>query len=72
VEYFNYLGGMITDGAKCTRKFKCTVAMPKGAFNEDTLFTSKMDLNFRKKLVKCYMWSILRKVDQKYLDTFEV
>jgi hypothetical protein len=40
-----------------------------------------LDLNLRKKLVKCYIWSIalygaetwtLRKVDQKYLETFEM
>jgi hypothetical protein len=43
--------------------------------------TSKLDLNLRKKLVKCYIWSIplygaenwmLRKVDQKYLGSFEM
>jgi hypothetical protein len=52
--------------------------MAKAAFNKKkkTLFTSKLDLNLRKKLVKCYIWSIvlygaetwrLWKVDQKYL-----
>jgi len=30
--------------------------MAKAAFNEKkTLFTSKLDLNLRKKLVKCYI-----------------
>jgi hypothetical protein len=57
-----------------TRKIKFTIAMLKGAFNEEkkTLFTSKVDLNLSKKLVKCCIWSILRKVDQKYLNTFEM
>jgi len=33
--------------------------MVKVAFNKrKTLFTSQMDLNLRKKLVKCYTWSI--------------
>jgi hypothetical protein len=32
--------------------------MAKAAFNKKTLFTSKLDLNLRKKLVKCYIWSI--------------
>jgi hypothetical protein len=45
------------------------------------LFTSKLDLNLGKKLVKCYIWSIalygaemwtLWKVDQKYLESFEM
>jgi hypothetical protein len=40
-----------------------------------------VDLNLRKKLVKCYIWSIalygaetwtLRKVDQKYLESFQI
>jgi hypothetical protein len=45
------------------------------------LFTSKLHLNLRKELVKYYIWSIvlygaetwaLRKVDQKYLERFEM
>jgi hypothetical protein len=33
--------------------------MAKAAFNKNaTLFTSKLDLNLRKKLVKSYIWSI--------------
>ena len=45
------------------------------------LFISKLNLNLKKKLVKCYIWSIalygaetwtLRKVDQEYLEIFEM
>jgi hypothetical protein len=45
------------------------------------LFTSKLDLNLRKKLVKCYIWRIalygvdtwtLRNVDQKYQASIEI
>jgi hypothetical protein len=33
--------------------------MVKAAVNKKkALFTSKLDLNLRKKLVKCYFWSI--------------
>jgi len=48
--------------------------MAKAASNKKTLFTSKTDLNLRKKLVKCYIWSMalygaetwtLRAADQK-------
>jgi hypothetical protein len=56
--------------------------MAKAAFNKNKhLFICKLDLNLRKKLVKCYIWSIalcgaetwtLRKVDQKYLESFEM
>jgi hypothetical protein len=56
--------------------------MAKVAFNEKrALFTSKMDLELRKKLVKCYVWSIavygaetrmLWTVDQKQWESFEM
>jgi hypothetical protein len=67
---------MITNDAICTREIKPRIAMAKAAFNKKTLCTSKLDLNLRKKLLKCYIWSIalygaetwtLRKVDQKYM-----
>ena len=44
------------------------------------LFPSKLDFSLRKKLVKCYIWSIamysaeiwtLQKVSQKHLESFE-
>jgi hypothetical protein len=56
--------------------------MAKAAFNKKrTLFTSTLDLELRKKLVKCYIWSMalcsaetwtLRTVDQKHLESFEM
>jgi hypothetical protein len=54
VEYFSYLGSMITSDARCTCEIKSRIAMAKAAFNnKKTLFTSKLGLNLRKKLVKC-------------------
>jgi len=56
--------------------------MAKAAFNRNrALFTSTLDLKLRKKLVKCYIWSIasrgaetwtLQAVDQKHLESFEM
>jgi hypothetical protein len=56
--------------------------MAKAAFNNKrVLFNSTLDFELRKKLVKCYVWSIalygaetwtLRAVDQKYLERFEM
>ena len=38
---------------------QCTIAMAKAAFNKKmALFTCTLDLELRKKLVKCYIWSI--------------
>jgi hypothetical protein len=59
VEDFYYLGRMIINDARCTREIKATIAMAKAAFSRrKTLFTSKLDLELRKKLVNCYVWSI--------------
>jgi hypothetical protein len=56
IKYFNYSGSMITNDARCTREIKFIIAMAKEAFNrKKTLFTSKLDLNLRKKPVKCYI-----------------
>jgi hypothetical protein len=81
VEEFNCFGSMITNDARCTREIKARIGMTKAAFNrKKTLFTSKLDLELMKKLVKCYIWSIalcgpetwtLRKLDQKYLGVLK-
>jgi hypothetical protein len=58
-ESFKYLGSMLTDCGRSTCEIKSRIAMTKAAFNKNrVIFTSKMDLELRKKLVKCYVWSI--------------
>ena len=74
-EYFNYLGRIITNDARYTREIKPRMAMAKEAFNKKTLFATKLDLNLRMKLVKSLHGSetrTLQKVDQKYLENFEM
>ena len=58
MEYTNYLGSMITNDTRSTLEDKSRIAMAKTSFNKKTLFTSKLTLNLRKKLVKCYIWNI--------------
>ena len=75
VIYSCYLSGRIFE-------IKSRIATAKAAFNrEKTFFTRQLDLNLRKDLVKCYIWSIilyrpeiwiLRKVDHKYLERFYI
>ncbi|KDR09341.1 hypothetical protein L798_15108, partial [Zootermopsis nevadensis] len=58
------------------------IAMAKAAFvKKRILLTSKLGLEMKKKLVKCYVWSValygaetwtLRKKEQKYLESFEM
>jgi hypothetical protein len=49
VEAFTSLGSLITNDARCTREVKARIAMAKASFNKETLFTSKLDLELRKK-----------------------
>jgi len=82
VECFKYLGSMLTNDGRCRCEIKSRIAMEKAAFNKKkTLFPSPLDLNLRKKLVKCYIWSMvfcgaetwtLRAAEQKYLESFEM
>jgi hypothetical protein len=51
---------MITNDIRYTQQIKSRIAMAKAASNKKTtLFTSKWVLSLRKKLVNCYLWSIL-------------
>ena len=51
-----YLGSMLTEDERCTCEIKSGLAMAKAAFNKKkNHFTSKLDLNLRKKLVKYYV-----------------
>jgi len=82
VECFKYLGSMLTSDGRCTCEIKSRIAMAKAAFNKKkALFTSKLDLNLRTKLIKCYIWSMalygaetwtFRAADQIYLECFEM
>ena len=82
VEYFNYLGSLITNDERCTCEIRSRTSMAKAGFNKKKiLFTKLIGLNLRKKIMKCYILSIalyiaetgtLRQGDQKYLDSFEM
>jgi len=74
MEYFKCLGSM-TNYAKCRREILYGIVMVTAALNmRKGPVTSKLDVNLREKLVKCYICSIglcgaetwrVRKVDQK-------
>jgi hypothetical protein len=82
VETFKYLGSILTNEGRCTCEIKCKIAMAKAAINKKRApFSSTLDLELRKKLVKCYIWSIalygaengtLREADQKQMESFEM
>jgi hypothetical protein len=65
---------------RCRLHVKLNTGLPwkKTDFKKKTLFTSKLDLNLRKELVKCYNLSTvlcgvetetMRKVDHKYMES---
>jgi len=82
VKYFNYLGSMITNDARCTWEIKPRIDTEKAAFyKKKASIISKLDLNVREKLVICYIWSTalygaetwtLLNEDQKHLESFEM
>jgi hypothetical protein len=58
VVYFSYTGSMITNNARCTTRITPRIEMAKAAFNrKKILFTTIQDLNLRKTVVRCYIWS---------------
>ena len=82
VSQFRYLGSMITRDAQCTKEIRERIAMAKIAFNKKrNILTGKLNLQLRKNLMKCYIWSValygaetwtIRKKEKKYLESFEM
>jgi hypothetical protein len=71
VKSFKYLGSILTNNGRCTCEIKCRIAIAKAAFNKKrTLFTSTLDLELRKKLVKCYIWSIYGRQTRQHTDSY--
>jgi hypothetical protein len=76
------LGSILTNDGNVLVKLSVGLLWLKlHSTKKETLFTSTLDLELRKKLVKCYIWSIvlygaetwtLRAVDQKHLESFEL
>jgi hypothetical protein len=82
METFKYLGNKLTNDGRCSCEIKSRIVIAKAALNKKrALFTITLDLKLRKKLVKCYIWSItlygaetwtLRAADEKYLESVEM
>jgi hypothetical protein len=74
----NILGSRIANDARYIQGIKSRIVMAQASFNNNkALLTSKLDLNLRKKIVKCYTWITalygagtwaLWREDQKYLE----
>ena len=82
VNRLKYLGSVLARDGYCTREIKMRIAIAKEKFNRRiSLVASKLNIEFKKKLVRCYVWSIalygsetgtLRKLEGKYLEAGSV
>ena len=82
VDHFKYLVSMLTRDGYCTREIDMRIAIAKEASNRKiSLLTSKLNIEFWKILVRCYVWNIalygsetwkLKKLKRKYLESFEM
>jgi F0F1-type ATP synthase beta subunit len=52
VEYFNYLGSMITNDARCTCEIKSRIAMAKASFNKKKSFHQQTGIKFKEETSK--------------------
>jgi hypothetical protein len=52
VEYFNYLGSMITDDTRYTREIKSRITIEKAAFNKKKTFHEQTGLKFKEETSK--------------------
>jgi hypothetical protein len=52
VEYFNFVGSILTNDARCTREMNSSIAMAKAIFKKKTLFASKLELKFEEETSK--------------------
>jgi hypothetical protein len=76
------LDSILTNEGRYTCEIKCSIAVAKASFNKKmAFFTYTLYLELRKKLIKCYVWSIdlygaeiwtLRTVDQKHMESFKM
>ena len=58
VDHFKYLGSVLTRDGYCTREINMRISIAKEAFNRKMpLLTSKLNIELKKKLFRCYVWS---------------
>jgi len=59
VREFRYLGILISDDGYCVKEIASRIGMAKKVFQDKRkLFTGKMNLELKKRIVKCLVWSV--------------
>jgi len=82
VQDFRYLGSLISGDGYCEKEIVSRIGMAKKIFHDKTkLFTGKMNLELKKKIIKCLVWSVatyavkiwtLREIDRKKIEAFRM
>ena len=82
VSQFIYLGTLISEDGYCAKEIWSRTVMAKRIFMEKiSLFTDKMNLELKKRIMKCLVWSValyaaetwtLTQTDRRRLEAFEM
>jgi len=82
VTQFKYLGSVISSDGYCEKDIRSRIVMGKQAFgNKKKLLTGDMNLDLKKKIVKCTIWSVvlygaetwtMTQADRERLEAFEM
>ena len=61
VNYFNYLGSMLTSYGRCDKEIRRRIGMAKTSFNQmsPVLKDRKLSILLKVRLLKCFIWSVL-------------
>lgn len=82
VKEYKYLGSIITEDMRCSKEIKVRMAMAREGFKRKRgLLCGPMNKKLRKRLAKCYIWSValygaetwtLRKEDERRIEALEM
>ena len=82
VSQFRYLGSLISEDGYCTQEIQSRIEMAKKVFmGKKKLFTGIMNLELKKRIMKCLVWSValyaaetwtLTQTDRRRLEAFEM
>ena len=79
---FRYLISLISEDGYCTKEIRSRIEMPKKvSMEKKKLFTGKMNLELKKRIMKCLVWNValyaaetwtLMQTDRRRLEAFEM
>jgi len=82
MQQFRYLGSLITEDGYCDKEIRSRIGLAKAKFMEmKKILISKMNLDLRKRIVKCLAWSValhasetwtISKTVMKRIEAFEM